>query len=328
MHSTVYIKKRADRRRAVSQSPQYQDRPDVRIVLRVSAAIAILISLSGCAAGTHVAAAIPNLPTCEKTLLELNHLTTSLSTKSRIPQTPPGAMRLCRYRWNNNENKLALLADITLPSAPVALLRTLSELKTLNGVYSPNAAFACPLMQGNADVIILQGATSSELKVIQVQRDGCGWVILTHPGSTSYVAYLGAARLGTQLDAINAPLTLQTKNLPKIRLTPASELRDGQQVLVQVMGASPGERFRISECAAASFVNVAGCGEQLAAQPFIDTDAAGSGSILFYVRGKAATKPYNSAGYQTCTVDCVIMATGTDIDGRTAFVYAPLRFSK
>lgn len=324
----MYIKKWADKCRAVSQGPQYQDRPVVRIVLRASAAIAILIALSGCAVGTHTTAAIPNLPTCDKTLLALNHLTISLSTKSRIPQTAPGPMRLCRYRWNNNENKLALLADITRPFAPVALLRALSELKTLNGVYSPKAAFACPVSQGNADVVILRAPTGSELTVVEVQRDSCGWVFLTHPGSTSYVAYLGAARLGAQLDAITAPLKMQSKNLPKIRLTPPTNLRDGQQVLLQIIGASPNERFHISECATAAAANVAGCGEQLAAQPFIDTDSKGMGATMFTIFAKAATMPYNTVGFQPCKAKCVIMVTGTTVDGKTAFVYAPLVFSK
>lgn len=300
----------------------------MRSVRHISGALAILIALSGCAVGTHSTAAVPNLPTCDKTLLELNHLTTSLSTRSRISQAVPGPMRLCRYRWNNTEKKLALIADITRPLAPVALLHALSELKTVNEVYGPNAVFPCPLMQGNADVVILRAATGSALTVVQVQRDGCGRVIVTHPGLITYIAYLGTSSLLAQLDAITSTLTMQTKNLPRIRVTPPTHLRDGQQVLVQVIGASPEERFRISECATTAAANVAGCGGQLAAQPFIDTDTRGAGSTLFYVHAKAATKPNSTTGLQACTVQCVIMAAGTTVDGKTTFVYAPLTFSK
>lgn len=301
----------------------------MRIVRRVCGALAILIALSGCAVATHTAAtASTSMPTCDKTLLEINHLTTSLSSKSRIPIMVSGPMRLCRYRWNNTEKKLALIADITRPLTPVAILRTLSGLKALNGIYSPGATFACPMSQGNVDVVILRAPTGSTLTVVEVQRDGCGWVILTHPGSKSYVAYLGAIRLGTQLDAIAAPVNMQTKNLLTIRLTPPANLHDGQQVLVQVIGASPGERFRISECATASMANVAGCGERLAAQPFIDTNEAGSGSIMFYIHTKATTKPYNTTAFQFCIIHCVVMATGTNIGGQSTFVYASLKFSK
>lgn len=302
----------------------------MKIVRRVSSAIAILFTLTGCAVATHVPVAIAtlSLPACDKTLLELNHLATSLNTKAPIPQAVPGPMRLCRYRWNNDERKLVLISDIARPLAPVALLRAFSQLKALDGVYSPGATFACPMSQGNADLVILRAPTDSALTVLEVQRDSCGWVFLTHPGSTSYVAYLGAARLLLQLDAITAPLKMQTKNLPKIRLTPSTSLRDGQKVLLQIIGASPNERFRISECATPAAANVAGCGEQLAAQPFIDTDGKGAGATMFTVFAKAATMPYNTVGFQPCIAKCVIVATGTNRDGISTFVYAPITFSK
>lgn len=302
----------------------------MKIVRRVSSAIAVLFTLTGCAVATHVPVAIPDLslPACDKTLLELNHLATSINTKATIPQAISGPMRLCRYRWNNDEKKLVLISDIARPLAPVALLRAFSQLKALDGVYSPGATFACPMSQGNADLVILRAPTGAALTVLEVQRDACGWVFLTHPSSTSYVAYLGAARLGALLDAITAPLKMQTKNLPKIRLTPPTNIRDGQQVLLQIIGASPNERFHISECATASAANVAGCGEQLAAQPFIDTDGKGMGATMFTIFAKAATLPYNTVGFQPCQAKCVIMATGTTVDGKTSFVYAPLVFSK
>lgn len=300
----------------------------MRIVRRVCGVIAILAALTGCTVDTHVTVAIPTLPTCDKTILELNHLSSSLATKSRIPQAVPGPMRFCRYRWNNDEKKLVLIADITRSLAPIVLLRALSQLKTVNEVYGPNAVFPCPFGQGNADVAILRPKTGSELTVVEVQRDGCARVIVTHPGSVSYIAYLSTARLMTQLDAITATLSMQTKNLPKIRLTPSANFRDGQKVLVQIFGAVPGERFRISECATAAIANAAGCGGQLATQPILDTDSAGAGATMFEVHADAATKPNSTTGLRACTVQCVLMATGTSVDGKTAFVYAPLIFSK
>ena len=300
----------------------------MRFVRRIGGAMAILFALTGCAVGSHATKSVLTLPSCNKILLELNHLSTSLNTKDRIPQATTGQMRFCRYRWDNGENKLVLISDITRPLAPVALLHALSQLKTVYAVYGPNAVFACPFMQGNADVLILRTAAGSPLTVVQVQRDGCGRVLVTHPGLTTYIAYLSTSSLLTQLDAITPTLTKATKNIPRIRVTPSINLRGGDPLLVQVVGASPGERFHVSECASAAAVNSAGCGEQPAAQPFIDTDPSGAGSIMFDARAMAATKPINMAALRLCTDQCVLMVAGTSADGTSEIVYAPLMFSK
>ncbi len=300
----------------------------MRILRQVSGALAILFTLSGCAVSAHTAVAISRLPTCEATLALLPQPGVTSESNGRIPETAPGPMRLCRYRWNDSEKKLALIADIVRPLVPVALMRTLPQLKTVIEVYGPNFRFSCPAGQGAIDLVIIRSAIGSKLTILEVQRDGCSFVIVTHDNFTTCIAYLHSSELSAQLDAITATLTMQTKNLPRIRLTPSANLRDGQQVLVQVIGASPEERFRISECATADAVNVAGCGGQLAAQPFIDTDAKGAGATMFLVYAKAATKPNSTTGFQLCTVQCVIMATGTSVDGKTTFVYAPLNFSK
>jgi len=110
-----------------------------------------------------------------------------------------------------------------------------------------------------------------------------------------------------------------------IHVTPSSNLRDGEQVLVEVGAAKPGGKFFLSECASAADANINGCGDQLAAQPFIVTDPSRASSITFYVKTRAATKPYNTTSFQPCTDQCVIMATGGF--GGT-FVYTPLKFAK
>lgn len=300
----------------------------MRIVRRVVGVTAILFMLTGCAVGTHAAVAIPKLPACGTTLLKLNHLYSSLSTKAHLPQAAPGPMRFCRFRWDNVENKLALVADISRPLAPGALLHALSQLKTVNELYGPNAVFGCTPGKGNADVVILRAATGSELTIVEVQRDGCREVIVTHAGFVTYIAYMPTASLLAQLDAMTTTSVGKVKIVPTIRVSPANNLHNDQPVLVQVSGASPGERFRVSECASAVAANINGCGDQLAAQSFVDTDPSGAGSITFYVKARAATKPYNTTAFQPCTDQCVIMATGTDIDGTSTLVYAPLKFSK
>lgn len=300
----------------------------MKIVRQVSGMTAILIMLAGCAVPTHTTAAILKLPTCESTLALLPQPGVISELNGRILEAAPGPMQLCRYRWNNSEKKLVLIAEIELPLAPAALMHALPQLKTVIEVYGPNFRSSCPAGQGAMDLVTIRSAAGSNLTILEVQRDGCRVVIVNHDNFATSITYLHSSELDAQLDAISANLTMMNKNLPRIRLTPSTKLRDGQQVLVQVIGASPQERFRISECATADTANVAGCGGQLAAQPFIDTDAKGAGAAMFSVYAKAATKPNSTTGFQICTVQCVIMATGTTVGGETAFVYAPLTFSQ
>lgn len=300
----------------------------MRPVRQVAGTIAILVMLAGCAVQNQREVAIPKLPACDATLALLPQPGITSKLNGRIPEAAPGPMRLCRFRWNNSEKRLVLIADITRPLAPLALMHTLPQLKTLIDVYGPNFLASCPAGQGAIDIAIIRSAVGSKLTTLEVQRDGCSFVLVSHDNFATSITYLHSSKLDAQLDAITAPLTMQNKNLPGIRLTPSTNLRDGQQVLVQIIGASPEERFRISECATAAATNVAGCGGQLAAQPFIDTDSSGAGAFMFSANAKAATKPDATSDFQQCTVQCVIMATGTTVDGKTAFVYAPLKFSK
>lgn len=298
----------------------------MKSVRRVTGAIAILLAVTGSAVATHTTAtASTTLPSCDKTLLVFDHLSTELSTKARIPKTAPGPMRFCRYRRDSTESKLALKMDDEELKAPIAILKALTNLKTKNEVYGPNYAMPCPWAYDNADLIILQGARS-KLTFIKVLQGGCPWIIVTHPGSTSYIVYVRTSQLIGLLDAIT-PTGGPRRNSLKIQVTPSTNLRDGQAVLVKVSGGSSGERFRISECATSTFVNIYGCGGQPAVQPFIDTDPSGSGSTTFFVRARAATKTIASV-FQPCTVRCVIMTTGTDDNGKSIIVYAPLTFSK
>ena len=117
------------------------------------------------------------------------------------------------------------------------------------------------------------------------------------------------------------------KYMTRISVTPSTNLRDGERVLVKVVGASPGERFRISECGSSTDANVYGCGDQLALQPFIDTRPTGTGSITFHVKVNAAIGQNNASVFQSCKDQCVIMAGGTDADGRSALLQAPLKLS-
>jgi len=186
----------------------------MRVVRRVVTVTAILLMLTGCTVGTHSAVAIPKLPACDTTFTQLAQPRVSNESGGRIPDAAPGPMRLCRYRWVNAESKVMLVADITLPLAPVALMHALSQLKTIVEVYGRNAAFSCPAGQGNVDIAIIRAATGSQLTVIEVHRDDCQFVSVTHAGFASYVGYLGSVTLRAQLDAMTATPKAEAKTTP------------------------------------------------------------------------------------------------------------------
>ena len=109
---------------------------------------------------------------------------------------------------------------------------------------------------------------------------------------------------------------------PKVTVTPSRNLKNDQKVTVSVRGFDSGGTFFISECASASDANSAGCGRQLAAQPFGVTNNIGNGSYTFTVSTSAGIKPYNKATVQ-CTDQCVIVAT---VGIGFGFAYAPIEF--
>ncbi|TAN25138.1 MAG: hypothetical protein EPN30_05260 [Actinomycetota bacterium] len=111
---------------------------------------------------------------------------------------------------------------------------------------------------------------------------------------------------------------------PKVTVTPSRDLENGQKVTVSVTGFDSGGKFFISECASASDANSAGCGPELAAQPFgVINNTKGIGSYPFSVSTTAAAKPEGKATVQ-CTHQCVIVAT---VGIGYGYAYAPIEFA-
>ena len=113
---------------------------------------------------------------------------------------------------------------------------------------------------------------------------------------------------------------------PKVTVAPASGLRNHQRVMVRVTGFAEGKVF-LSECAASADVNAAGCGQQLAAQPFLVTGGNRAASGTFMVSDHASARPYDLAATRKCTDRCVIVATlglGLGAD----YAYAPISFAR
>jgi hypothetical protein len=92
-----------------------------------------------------------------------------------------------------------------------------------------------------------------------------------------------------------------------IEVTPHASLVDGQIVRVTVSGFEPGGKVWLSECATAADINAYGCGEQLAAQPFLLTSDSGDATGTFVVTATASARPYSTTRLLPCTA-CVLVA--------------------
>ena len=114
---------------------------------------------------------------------------------------------------------------------------------------------------------------------------------------------------------------------PRVSVTPASNLHDGQEVQVRVSGFDIEGKFSVSECAIAAQASDLGCGQQLALQAFSLTDVSGQGYMTFEIHSRAFQAFAGAEGgssARTCTYQCVIVATLGD---SYAFAYAPITFA-
>jgi hypothetical protein len=115
---------------------------------------------------------------------------------------------------------------------------------------------------------------------------------------------------------------------PRVTVTPSDGLRNGQRVTVRVTGFDTYGKVFFSECATSAAANAAGCGPQLAAQPFVMTGDNRAGSGTFTVSGSASARPYSFAGTRTCADQCVIVATqGLTVGVGYAYAYARVAFA-
>lgn len=109
-----------------------------------------------------------------------------------------------------------------------------------------------------------------------------------------------------------------------VTVTPSRDLQDGQDVTVAVRGLPDGIKFFISECLTPTEANDAGCGPQVAQQPFGLTGNTGSGSTSFTVQSSAAATT-NSQVLEPCTGECVVVVT-PDVSG-AIFMLASITFA-
>ena len=114
---------------------------------------------------------------------------------------------------------------------------------------------------------------------------------------------------------------------PQVTVTPSTGLRNGQPVTVRVTGFAAGGKVFLSECATSAAANPAGCGPQLAAQPFLVTGNNRAGSGTFTVSARASARPYSSAATRRCADGCVIVAT-LGPGPSAGYAYARITFAR
>jgi len=147
-------------------------------------------------------------------------------------------------------------------------------------------------------------------------------------GLALLAAIAAGCGVGTRAAAIHHSTSTTTRHYVELQtigvtVAPSAGLQDAQPVTVSVKGFPRDAKYFLSECQSPTEVDAAGCGNQLALQPFGMTDDLGTGSRTFAVQSSASTGPYFRAT-QPCTGACVIVATA-GING--AFAFAPITFA-
>jgi len=105
---------------------------------------------------------------------------------------------------------------------------------------------------------------------------------------------------------------------------PSRNLQDGQGVTVAVRGLPDGIKYSIFECPTPTDANHAGCGPQLAQQPFGVTGNSGTGTAPFTVHLKTAAAANNEV-LEPCAGECVVMVA-PDLPGAFSMV-SPITFA-
>jgi hypothetical protein len=134
--------------------------------------------------------------------------------------------------------------------------------------------------------------------------------------------------VGTRSAAIHHSTSTTTRHYVELEtsgltVAPSARLQDAQEVTISVNGFPRDAKYFLSECLSPIDVNAAGCGNQLAVQPFGITDDLGTGSTTFAVQTSASTEPYIRTT-QPCTGACVIVATAGI---NRAFSFASITFA-
>ena len=130
-------------------------------------------------------------------------------------------------------------------------------------------------------------------------------------GAILVVAVLAAYGIGQKLAG------------PRVSVSPAANLIDGDTVSVRLAGFSAGSSVQISECATVAASMIA-CSSELGPLAVVQIGSDGSGSASVAISSQAAAGQLSNAP-QACSIQCVIQATASD---GSAFVVAPIAFQE
>lgn len=144
---------------------------------------------------------------------------------------------------------------------------------------------------------------------------------LDSPGAGSTAVWFGSFG-PVSAPASPSPVPALSVLDPRVLVTPATNLHDGETVTVQLTGFGVGGKVFLSECATAAAASDLGCGAELAAQPFVVTDDTRAGSTSLVVKSRAASGALASP-VVACADHCVIVAT---VGGGYGFAFAPIVF--
>jgi hypothetical protein len=117
---------------------------------------------------------------------------------------------------------------------------------------------------------------------------------------------------------------------PKIIVTPATGLVDGQQVTVTVTGFGIGGKVWLAECASPNDASVDGPGcapPPLPSQPFLVTDDKRASAGAFIVQKRTGVTSEYANNLRPCAPTCVVVAVqGVGVNGADGDAYTPIYF--
>jgi hypothetical protein len=127
---------------------------------------------------------------------------------------------------------------------------------------------------------------------------------------------------GAPASSSSADVPALTVADPRIVVSPAGGLHDGQTVTVSVTGFSVGGKQSVSECSSVATATDVGCGSALPTQTLLVTGDDRTGSTTFTVQAEAHDKDPGGSLHQ-CQNQCVLVVT---LGVGYPFAVAPLAF--
>jgi hypothetical protein len=230
----------------------------------------------------------------------------------------PSTAKLCKYSNPGSDGP----PPVGWPISGAALTYLVSA---LNALVPTKDTPPCGAPEWS-DVMWFDDPSGPPSMVVAVIRGGCGFV-WNGKGEHAYASVKLSAELAAMdgrmpsppssnspapMSSATALATPPTPSRASVSVTPATGLSDGETVHVAIAGFRAGAKVWLSECANRADVNDYGCGQQLAAQPFLVTDDSGAGTGSFTVSATAFVRADDISGAVACEHCVLVAASGVD----------------